>query len=327
MGEPGANKFSKYPSSSGKGMTRQIAFFDFANETHDTEYKYLETEIGETVYQMTVNKYVYARTDRNQWQVYLRRTDSRGSKLTAREKAQFAGQAIPVDGVIYGKFEVSQGKILISGYVLSILSKELLAEVHKTITITAQISKDIRNFSEQLAAGMKEIFMPSDRGALWRSAVFPGWGQYYKGRHDAGRIYGALVGTGFAFSLFSLVLWQNAYSQYRNYVPEYVITPQGGTELIEPAVAQAKFDRFASDARTWQQITLISAGITLAIYIWQILDAWIFDSDHAKLGRKVAGINENLRFRLGADIPDKQSCASCFGYETRDLVFNIGVSF
>lgn len=288
----------KHLGSSEKALQRKIAFFDFYNQSQNNDYKYLETEIGETVYQLTVQRYVYEKIDRNQWQAYLRKTDSKSSKLSERAKAQSVGQAIPADGVIYGNFEISEGKIRISGFVLSILSKEILAEVHKTINISPQISRDIREFSEQLAAGMREIFMPSDRGAVWRSAVLPGWGQMYKGRDDWGRIYGAAVGTGFAFSLFSMVLWQTANSQYRNYNPDHVFTPQGGTELIDPADAQAQFDRYASRAQTWQKITLVSIGITLAVYLWQIMDAWLFDTRHAQLGKRLTAERSDGTFMI-----------------------------
>ncbi len=305
---------------------RQILFLDFYNETRNTEYKYLEKEIGESVYKATINKYAYAQIDRNTWQDYVRRSGLTASHLADREKVQMMGQALPADGVVYGKFEVLEGKIHLSGRVLSVLSRELMGEVDVTIPISEHTSRDIHAFADRLAYQMKELFIPSDLGAMWRSALLPGWGQAYKRRETWGYIYGGAVGTGFVFSLFSLVMWQNAYSRYRNYNPDHVITPQGGTELIDPADAQAQFDRYASQAQTWQQITLVSIGVTLAVYVWQIMDAWIFDTRHAQLGKRLAtGRSEGTFLILGGSA--RSAANDVQNHTSGHFSFGLGLSF
>ncbi|MBX3724135.1 MAG: hypothetical protein KF713_19970 [Turneriella sp.] len=322
-----SNEAARSTQTSDKALQRQIAFFDFYNESQNSEYKYLETEIGETVYNLARAKYILARVDRSQWQEYFRGVESTASHRTKRDKMQSIGQAIPADAVIYGKFEVTEGKIRISGYVLSILGNEVIREVHKTIPLSGEVSKEIKEFSAELAAGMKEIFMPSDRSAIWRSALLPGWGQFYKGRQKTGKIYAATVGTGFAFSLFSIIMWQNANSRYRNYVPEYVITPQGGTELIEPDLARAEFEAYANQTKTWQTITLVSIGVTFAIYLWQIVDAWIFDSEHAKLGQRITKSDSNLRILVGQRLLDDIPGSLPSQYDARSLSLSVAINY
>jgi hypothetical protein len=296
----------------GKATQRKILFLNFYNESGNREYQNLEKGVSDAVHAIAMNRYVYARIENHAAVTRMKNED-----FFDHQKIHAIGFPLGADGIIYGKFVVTSGGIKVYGRVLSVFSKEILAEVETTILPSDDMNKEIQNIAAKLSQGLGEIFMPSDRGAVWRSALLPGWGQIYKHRKDVGYIYAGTVGTGFAFSLFSLLMWQNAYSRYRNYNPDHVFTPQGGTELIDPASAQVQFNRYASQAQTWREITLISAGITLAIYIWQIVDAWIFDTKHAQLGRRVANYSSFLK--VGGDYSDtavlnKQSFDSAVFY-------------
>lgn len=311
----------------GKAAERQLVFLDFYNESNDQEYQYLETSIGDAIYRATVNKYVYSRIDKRVWQRYVQASRFKPADFFDRGKIQTVGNAIPADAIIFGKFTVTEKGVKISARALAVFSREIIAEAEIMIRSSKDVSKEVQSFSESFSRQVAELFVPSDRGAIWRSALLPGWGQVYKGRRTWGHIYGGTVGTGLAFSLFSLIMWQNAYSRYRNYVPEYVITPQGGNELINPTVAQAEFDRYASQTRTWQQITLISAGITLAIYLWQVLDAWIFETDHAKIGRRIGKSEGNTRLFLGAQTGSRPYSEPSGQRQTPSLFLSIGINF
>jgi Family of unknown function (DUF5683) len=297
-----AEDFSKSEFSEGarlgRGTERQLVFLTFYNESNDQEYQYMETAVGEAVYSATIRKYTYSRIDKAIWQRYVNASRFKPADYFDRGKIQSVGDAIPADGIVFGKFTVMPEGIKVSAWVLSIFSHEIIAEAETVLPLSNDTSKELQSFAESLARQVAELFVPSDRSAIWRSAVLPGWGQLYKRRKTAAYIYGGTVGTGLAFSLFSLIMWQNAISRYRNYVPDYVITPQGGTELIDPADAQAQFDRYASQAQTWQKITLVSIGITLAVYVWQIVDAWIFDTRHAQLGKRLAAEHSEGTFLI-----------------------------
>ena len=295
-----SNQDSKATGRVGKATERKLVFLDFYNEANNKEYQYLESSVGEAVYHATIRKYTYSRTEQSVWQRYVRANKFKPGDFFDRGKVQIMGEAIPADGIVFGKFTVTHDGIKISARVLSIFSREVIAEAETVLPASKDVTKELRSFSEVLAGRVAELFVPSDRGAIWRSTALPGWGQIYKRRRTAGQIYAGMVGTGFAFSLFSLIMWQTSYSRYRNYTPEHVVTPQGGTELINPADAQAQFDRYASQTQTWQQITYVSVGITLAIHLWQILDAWIFDASHAQIGKRVAFKENSLFIGFGA---------------------------
>jgi TM2 domain-containing membrane protein YozV len=296
--------FSKQDSTeamrAGRGTERQLVFLNFYNESNSQEYQHLENAVGDAVYSATIRKYTYSRIDKAIWQRYVSASHFKPADFFDRGKIQSVGDAIPADGIVFGKFAVTPEGIRISARVLAVFSHEIIADAETVLPLSKDISKELQSFSESLAKQVAELFVPSDRGAIWRSALLPGWGQFYKRRPTAGKIYIGAVGTGFAFSLFSLVMWQTSYSRYRNYNPDHVITPQGGTELVDPVDAQAQFDRYASQAQTWQNITLVSIGVTLAVYLWQIVDAWIFDTRHAQLGKRLAAeVSEGTFLILG----------------------------
>lgn len=312
----------------GKDVERQLVFLDFYNENDNGEFSYLATAIGDAVYKQTVNKYTYARIEKPVWQKYVRQSRLKDVDFFDREKIQNMGNALPADGILFGKFRVNKTEIRISAWILSVFSKEILAEVEVVVSKTEDLEKEIQKVSAILSRGLSEIFMPSDRGAIWRSALLPGWGQVYKGRRTAGHIYGGAVGTGVAFSLFSMIMWQNAVRRYQTYRPDYVITPQGGTELIDPSDAHAQFDRYAAQARTWETITLVSVGVTLTVYLWQILDAWLFDTRHAQLGKRLAAQPSETTFLIlgggnRSSYPENQVQNS----EPGGLSVGVGLSF
>ncbi|MBX3722407.1 MAG: hypothetical protein KF713_11265 [Turneriella sp.] len=324
--------FSKQDSTeavrAGRGTERQLVFLNFYNESNSQEYQYLESSIGDAVYNATIRKYSYSRIDKEIWQRYVSASRFKPADYFDRGKIQSVGDAIPADGIVFGKFTVTPEGIKISARVLSIFSHEIIAEAETVLPLSKDISRDLQSFSESLARQVAELFVPSDRGAIWRSALLPGWGQFYKRRPTAGKIYIGAVGTGFAFSLFSLVMWQTSYSRYRNYNPDHVVTPQGGTELIDPADAQAQFDRYASQVQTWQKITLVSIGVTFAIYLWQIVDAWIFDTRHAQLGKRFAAErSEGIFLILGGETRPATNANEVQNHGSGHFSFGLGFSF
>lgn len=311
----------------GKGVERQLVFLDFYNESNNQEYQYLETAVGDAVYDSTVRKYSYARIEKSIWQRNVRASAFRQEDFFNRDKIQTLGTAIPADGIVFGKFTVTAAGIKIKTRVLAVFSREIIADEEILVPIGSDISKEIQAFARVIARQVAELFVPSDRGAIWRSAVLPGWGQIYKGRRTAGQTYGGIVGTGFAFSLFSLIMWQTSYTRYRNYNPDHVITPQGGTELIDPAEAQGYFDRYAAQVQSWRQITLVSLGITLAIYLWQILDAWLFDSDHAQLGKRDVHNQPRISLSIGVMDPSQTIPSFTQGRFSGELYLGIRTIF
>ncbi|GAB4431614.1 MAG: hypothetical protein OHK0011_14430 [Turneriella sp.] len=264
---------------------KKLLFLDFYNESNDPNVKWLTDSIGESIFELTKNKYKYVRIESKVWRDYAKAKEFKPEDFYDVDKLQAMGFALKADGIIFGRFRSSPENIEISGKILSVVDKDIVAEKNITVPFSSQMFEDVQDVSETLGSRIKDLFYPSDRGALWRSALLPGWGQFYKQRKTAGYIYSSVIGTGAAFSLFSLIMLESTKQQYASYNPEHVVTPQGEFGIKDPAAAQAEFARLEARADQWYQITMISAGVTLGIYLWHLFDAWFFEGNYVELGK------------------------------------------
>lgn len=282
--------------------TKKLIFLDFYNASNDANVKWLTDSIGESIFELTKNKYKYIRIENKVWREYATAKGFKPEDFYNVEKLQAMGYALKADGIVFGKFTTTAENIEISGKILSVVDREIIAEKNVTVPFSSAMFEDVQEVSETLGSRIKDLFFPSDRGALWRSSLLPGWGQYYKQRKTWGYIYGGVIGTGAAFSLFSLIMWQQANRNYKSYTPENVTTPQGETGLKDPTAAQAQFSSLIQKSEQWEQITLISAGITLGIYLWHLFDAWFFEGNYIELTKSTAMDFHGSDRALGARI-------------------------
>ncbi len=282
---------------------KKLIFIDFYNESNNPNAKWMVDSIGESIFELTKNKYNYSRIPNKVWREYATQKNFKPEDFYNTEKLQAMGYALKVDGIIFGKFITTEENIQISGKILSVVDKEIIAEKNVTVPFSSQMFEDVQDVSETLGSRIKDLFFPSDRGALWRSALLPGWGQYYKQRKTWGYIYGGVIGTGAAFSLFSLIMLQSSKRAYENYNPDHVVTPNNEFGIKDPAAAQAQFAKLEDTANQWYQITMISASITLGIYLWHLFDAWFFEGSYTEIAKGGTALNgrggDNL---LGANI-------------------------
>ncbi|MBS0619709.1 MAG: hypothetical protein JSR44_16100 [Spirochaetes bacterium] len=281
---------------------KKLVFLDFYNESNDPNTKWLTDSIGDSIYELTKNKYNYTRIDNKVWRDYTTAHNFKPADFYDTEKLQKMGYDLHLDGIVFGKFVATKENIQISGKILSVVDKDIIAEKNVTVPFSSQMFEDVQEVSETLGSRIKDLFFPSDRGALWRSALLPGWGQFYKQRKTWGYIYSGTVGTSFAFTVFSFIMWQSANQQYKNYDPAHVTTPQGETGIIDPASTQAQFNAYVQKSQTWQQITLISGVITMTLYLWQLFDAWFFEGNYTQISKSLAGDISRRRNLLGSGV-------------------------
>lgn len=281
---------------------KKLIFLDFYNESDNPNAKWLTDSIGESIFELTKTKYNYARIPNKVWRDYAAQKNFKPADFYNTEKLQAMGYALKVDGIIFGKFITTEENIQISGKILSVVDKEIIAEKNVTVPFSSQMFEDVQDVSETLGSRIKDLFFPSDRGALWRSAVLPGWGQYYKQRKTWGYIYGGVIGAGAAFSLFSLIMLQSSKRAYENYQPDHVKTPEGEFGIKDPAAARSEFERLENTANQWYQITLISASITLGIYLWHLFDAWFFEGNYVEIAKGNAMNSRHTDSLFGANI-------------------------
>jgi hypothetical protein len=113
-------------------------------------------------------------------------------------------------------------------------------------------------------------FTPAE--GLWRSALIPGWGQYYKGSPVKGAI--GLVGTS------SLVIGGILSANHSNNMNEKSIN------------SHSNFNRsyYHDEANTYHQLSLICYGIAAGVYALNVFDAVASPVGHSSLGDKLFGL-------------------------------------
>ena len=145
----------------------------------------------------------------------------------------------------------------------------------EVITDTLKTEKDIVAEIEKLNKNKLSALDP--RKAGWKSAILPGWGQYYNRKYWKIPIVWGAIGTGAGFIIWNnnqYVRYKNAFNAQLNGLP-HEFSDITGVDLLT-ALGNAQ------DRRRRQRDYAIA--ITLGVYILNIVDA-IVDA-HLYEGRK-----------------------------------------
>ena len=134
-------------------------------------------------------------------------------------------------------------------------------------------------------------------GAVFRSAIFPGWGQHYQGKHVRGWLFtlGVLSGTGATFYY---------YHQYTASKDEYDVERQKyrqafSNQSIE--IYRRRMKEKYDQTDRWHQRTNIAIGLTTAVWLWNILDA-AFLPPRIQGTFNAKGMARNGKFSVGFSV-------------------------
>lgn len=255
---------------------KKLLFLPFYNEARQKNFEWLETTIGNSIHEQAHLKYRYDKIPENDFTMYFINKGYALADLYNFDKITKIAHDLGVDGVIYGTFkpEPDAKHVVVTGKILSVIDKEIIAEKTVTMPVTAEMFADVAQVSDALGANIQKLFFPSDYGALVRAATLPGWGHRYKQRPGWGYAWGGTfwAGVGFlAFSTFEFVRFSIAYA---NYSPEHYTSPTGETGLKDPAGAQAQFDSYKQNINLWGEMTLGSIIGVALIYAGNLLHAY-----------------------------------------------------
>ncbi len=114
------------------------------------------------------------------------------------------GKALGADGIVYGRFvyDKETNKMIMDGKILSVIDKTILADKRVEAPLDFKIFDATEDLGVYLSERIKDLFLPTDEGALWRSALAPGWGFFYKQQETWGYIHASATGTAFVIALF-----------------------------------------------------------------------------------------------------------------------------
>lgn len=244
------------------GMRKKLIFINFYNATGNKNTAYLESSIVDSIHELIKDKYSYDRIPADVWRKYAQSREFSEADYYDQEKLQKIGAALNADGIIFGKLTSHPDGVLITGKILSVVEKEVIAEKELVAPLNAEMFQNVKEISEVLAAKIKDLFIPSDLGALRRSAMLPGWGQFYKQRRKWGYVWGISVGTAFLTASYFTYAYLKNSSAYQNAGPD------------DDAAGLYKKIEFNYSAMSVAWIA------TAALYAFNLIDALIFDGDY-----------------------------------------------
>lgn len=293
---------------------KKLIFLDFYNEANDKNLQYVANSIGDAVHESIKGKYRYDRIASSTWKKYAAQQKWTEKDFFDAVKIREMGRVLGADGVIYGKYVSKEGNLEIQGVIFSVIDGEIVDEQNGQTPTNAQMFETINQVADNLAKKIKDLFVPSDRGALTRSLLFPGWGHHYKQRHGWGNFWMISGGTAVAFTATMGTLFVVMKNQYDTYKPQHYKNDAGGTGLYDQAAAQSEFDRLETQANQYGQLALIGGVVTAGIWLGAMLHAYFIEPDVGNAALpKVAEANP-LQFNLGADESALPGLRATFSY-------------
>ncbi len=112
------------------------------------------------------------------------------------------------------------------------------------------------------------LYRPTLTGALIRSAVFPGWGQSYSGRH--GIVYSVLFLGCVGGTVEAQLMYTKANSDYKKNLAAYnaAQSPADAANLL-PSVKSSRTKR-----NNFNYLRIAAGGVTGAFYLYNIINVW-----------------------------------------------------
>lgn len=281
--------------------SRVLIFLPFYNEIKTKSTEWLVKTISESLEKYCRDRYKYKRISdkkwKRYWKKYKKRNKLKKADLYRPETASEIAGYLGADGVILGRFK-KKGKnsIIISGQIISVMHGDVVGESTETSTLDANLFKASEKIALDLGAKIYRMYWPTNAGALARSAIFPGWGQFYKQRPTWGYVYSSSFVASAGFALASVIFLEKSKSHYASYSPDHVVTESGKVRLANPAEAEREFANRRAGVDQWRQLSIIGLVLTASIYIINIIDAWYFDGDYSKYRHSV-----NKKLGIGSD--------------------------
>jgi hypothetical protein len=244
---------------------KRLIFVNFYNSTGNPNTRYLESSIIEAIDELIRDKYHYDRVSGQEWQKFIQYGDFAPEDFYDTEKLLKIGYAFKADGIIFGKIESHPKGVIIKGKILSVVEKEVVAEKELIAPLSAELFESVSEISKALAGKIKDLFVPSDWGAVRRSALLPGWGQFYKQRSRWGYIWSIGVSASLLTSAYLTYAYVHNNSAYHNATVE-----DDTASLFEKADSS-----FGAMKIAWY--------ITGGLYLLNLLDAYFMQGDYVSL--------------------------------------------
>lgn len=172
-------------------------------------------------------------------------------------------------------------------------------QVVRLNTEEADLEKKLLELRKKRAKLEGKNYNENPYGALWRSALVPGWGQIHKGS-----TYKGIAFMGITALLAGNLVSQNA--AYNDAVSTYdtnsslgLLFSQASPTLGQLLSIQALNDASTVDSKA-KSATYAAAGLGI-FYLYNLFDAWFFDGPTLEAGLQPHSIRDGWDFITGSD--------------------------
>lgn len=262
-------------------VIKKVIFLPFYNKDENADYQWIETSITLWLDGAAKKKYRYIKIPESAWREYMKKNNLTNAALFDQEKLSQMGKALGADGIVYGRFwqDKESKKMIIDGRILSVIDRSVLANKRVDAPLDFNIFDATEELGLYLSDRIKDLFLPTDEGALWRSAVAPGWGFFYKQKKSWGYVHASLTGTAFLLAVIGNINFIIKKNEYTDYNPEHVTTPSGETALYDPDGAAAKFNELESDAVKAGKFAKTATYAFLIFYAANLVHSYFIEPD------------------------------------------------
>jgi hypothetical protein len=307
------NLGAKAPAAAAVALKKRIIFSQFFNEPGEKNYAWLEKSVIDAMHANMRKKYSYEKIDEDILGRYMAANGYLPQDRFDREKLRRMGLGLKADGIIFGKFSIDakSKKLELTGKILSIADDAIIAEKTVYTDTDARIFNISDEISTTLADKIKDLFIPSDTEALWRSAVLPGWGQRYKGRRFWGNVWTVTFAVTAAFAIFTTTNYFIQSGRYTN----YSVSPSS------PQFSQSELDSRYSSYQTSAALNYAGLGLLAVTYVWNLIDTFFVRGDYAVMGTIVT--KESTGIKNGFSLEAKPEPAALGGIFATGMQYNL----
>jgi len=317
--------FSKNLSTEMHVLKYKVLVLDYYNKSKRLELTHISQAISSSIEDIIKkNPSRFEIISRKQWRKVTLREEIKIKQWSKEETALRIGKALAADVILLGSFNIKGEKIYLTSNLINLVKNgkgfsnksKGPAGIDTMDTLEAKATSLVKIMLEKFPARKvkksevikitkqkKEIEVfskPTRLGAIWRSAFFPGWGQFYRKRTEKGWYFTAINFT--LGATLGLSAWQ-AVSNWNQYSSLTIAT-------------MGEFNSAYSSYKLWDYVFWTSVFSAMGYYTWNLIDAWFFTE--FKFSK------ERIAFDITPDF--NQSLTNMQSVNSRELTFlNLGI--
>ncbi len=260
---------------------KRLVFLPFYFKGSNNVYGWVSNSVIDAINEEIGSVYRYTRVSDKTVEAAQNDLQLSDRDLAMPENLLALGKKLNASGILVGSFYLHKdtGKLNITGRLFSVQQNSFINKETRAVILDSGMFDEVNAMGRELGKSMKEIFVPSDFRAAGMSAIYPGWGQEYKKYNKRAKYFRWGLGASALLSAGSITAFYIYRDSYYSYTPDFTVNSDGDVVLIDREASDAKMDHLRSRTNTWQSISYVMLGVTAAIYMYNLVDAYLLEQN------------------------------------------------